>query len=88
MVRCFIVEFFYRTLVDQSLHPSYRIRTNVGYVGSFRDETSDDSEPVFHRPLVLPSVRAGEIGINAEYPRYILMIAESLVVVEGDGMAG
>lgn len=66
MVRCFIVEFSYRTIVDQPLHPSYRVRRDLGDVGSFRDETSDDPDPVFHRPLVLAGVRACEIGLYSE----------------------
>ncbi len=86
MVRCSKVEFYSWSVIDQPFHPSYRVRRDYGDVGSFRDETSDDPDPVFHRPLVLAGVRSGEIGLNAEYPRYILMTAESLVVVEGDGM--
>ncbi len=86
LVRCFIVEFSNWMIVDQPLHPSYRIRRDLGDVGPFRDETSDVSDPVFHRSLDLACVRACEIGLNAEYPRYLLMTAESLVVVEGDGM--
>ncbi len=65
MVRCFIVEFSYWTIVDQPLHPSNRIRRDFGDVGSFRDETSDDSDPVLRRPLILTGVRAGEIGLCA-----------------------
>ena len=86
LVRCFIVEFSNWTIVDQPLHPSYRVWRDLCDVDSFRDETSDDPDPVFHRSFVLAGVRACEIGLNAEHPRHILMTAERLVVVEGDGM--
>lgn len=86
MVRCSLVEFSYRTIVDQPLHLSNRVRRDLGDIGPFRDETSDDSDPVFHRPLVLAGVWTGEIGLNAEHPRNLLMTAERLVVVERDGM--
>ena len=73
-------------IVDQSLYPSNRVGRDLVDVGPFLDETSDDSDPVFHRPLVLARVRTGEIGLNAVHLRHLPMTAERFVVVEGDGM--
>ncbi len=83
LVRCSIVEFSDRSVIDQPLHPSHRVRSDLSDVGPFRDQTSDDPDLVFHRSLVMASVRAGETGLYSEQPRHLVMTAESLVGVEG-----